>query len=324
MENVRPSYMQRVYVVIKEITILLVVVFLIRTFLFGLYQVPSGSMETTMLVGERFFGDKYTYFFRNPRVGEIIAFNDPTYSYSANRVMRLLQEYVWGPENWTKRIIGVPGDHIQGIIEQGKPVVYRNGQKLNEPYVNNLPLVYVLSADEETVRQHIMQEIEHTFPLNTYNPEGIHRLVNYMIKEYAIPKSFDPRYSIEQQPFYHMKISTLLKDAQGNIIYEGPHIPLTSHGKHKNTRKDEQYFNGTDEFDVHLGTNDYWLMGDNRLGSTDSRFYGPISGEYIHGRIVFRIWSIDSDASWWMLDIVRNPIQFWKRMRWNRFFQIIT
>ena len=40
---------------VQQIAFVLLVVFLIRTFVFGLYQVPTGSMETTMLVGERFF-----------------------------------------------------------------------------------------------------------------------------------------------------------------------------------------------------------------------------------------------------------------------------
>ena len=52
---------------ITEFLFLLMVVFLIRTFGFGLYQVPTGSMETTMLVGERFFADKFSYNFRKPR-----------------------------------------------------------------------------------------------------------------------------------------------------------------------------------------------------------------------------------------------------------------
>ena len=43
----------------------------------------------------------------------------------------------------------------------------------------------------------------------------------------------------------------------------------------------------------------------------------------IHGRIIFRIWSIDSDESWWIVDLIKYPIDFWKRVRWSRFFQII-
>src|SRR3972149_7564534 len=110
-----------------EIVGLLLVVFLIRTFIFGLYQVPTGSMETTMLIGERFFADKLTVWFLPVQHGDIISFNDPTYPYSNSSLMYLFQQYVWGPSNWTERVIGLPGDHLQGAIEDGKPVVYRNG-----------------------------------------------------------------------------------------------------------------------------------------------------------------------------------------------------
>src|SRR5579871_884059 len=84
---------------IKELAGLLIIVFLIRTFGFGLYQVPTGSMEVTMLVGERFFADKFTILFAKPSRGQIISFNDPLFPYSTNPVVRLFQEYVWGPSN---------------------------------------------------------------------------------------------------------------------------------------------------------------------------------------------------------------------------------
>src|SRR6476659_7982559 len=90
----------------------LAIAFLIRTFGYGLYQVPTGSMETTMLVGERFFADKLSTVFYSPTRGDIITFNDPTYDYSDNKFMNLWQNYVWGPSNWTKRLIAVPGDEI--------------------------------------------------------------------------------------------------------------------------------------------------------------------------------------------------------------------
>src|SRR5438128_7914663 len=96
---------------ISEFAFLLLIVFLIRTFGYGLYQVPTGSMETTMLVGERFFADKLTIWFNPPKRGEIIAFNDPRYNYSNNIFANWFQRYMWGPENLTKRVIGIPGDH---------------------------------------------------------------------------------------------------------------------------------------------------------------------------------------------------------------------
>ena len=83
----------------------------------------------------------------------------------------------------------------------------------------------------------------------------------------------------------------------------------------------KSYWNGSDEFSVILGPDEYWVMGDNRRNSSDSRVLGPIKEKHIHGRIVFRIWSIDSDEAWWILDLLKHPIDFWHRVRWNRFFQ---
>src|SRR5438105_14411633 len=102
-----------------EFVSLLLLVFVIRTFVFGLYIVPTGSMETTMLVGERFFADKFTVLFQEIKRGDIISLNDPTYEYSQNSIAQLFQRYVWGPQNITKRVIGIPGDHVRGTVEDG-------------------------------------------------------------------------------------------------------------------------------------------------------------------------------------------------------------
>jgi hypothetical protein len=65
-------------------------------------------------------------------------------------------------------------------------------------------------------------------------------------------------------------------------------------------------------------------MGDNRLGSKDSRFFGPIKRNFIHARIIFLIWSLDSDESWWIIDLLKHPIDFWKRIRLGRCLHWIT
>ena len=76
-------------------------------------------------------------------MGHIISLNSPLFQYSDNKLTRLFQEYVWGPQNLTKRIIGLPGDLIEGKVEEGRPVIYRNGQKMEEPYLNKYPLISV-------------------------------------------------------------------------------------------------------------------------------------------------------------------------------------
>lgn len=266
---------------IETIVIIVPIAFVIRTYFYGLYQVPTGSMETTMLVGERFFADKFTVLFWPPQRGDIITFNDPNFEYSDNTFMNLFQRYVWGPINWTKRVIGVPGDHVKGVIEDGKPVIYINGEKLDEPYLNHYPIVAVYR--------------EGTMPPWVY-------------------KTYDEQYAYDNQPFYTMNEYDVVKAqrlmqhyGQPWILY--PQTPIHRYGK------------SLDEFDIHLGPNQYWAMGDNRLGSGDSRYWGALDGKLIHGKIVLRLLSIDSDESWLILDILKHPIDFWKRVRWSRFFQ---
>ncbi|MGA9530610.1 MAG: signal peptidase I, partial [Candidatus Babeliales bacterium] len=134
---------------VKELVVLLLIVFLIRTFVFGLYQVPTGSMERTMLVGERFFANKLPSFINPIRQGDIISFNDPTYIYSKNPWIRLFQQYVAGPINWTKRAIAVGPAVVRGVIEEGHPVIYVNDVRLEEPYVNFYPLIGIWPDNKE-------------------------------------------------------------------------------------------------------------------------------------------------------------------------------
>ncbi|HZW61848.1 MAG TPA: signal peptidase I [Candidatus Babeliales bacterium] len=301
---------------VKEMAWLLLIVFLIRTFGFGLYQVPTGSMETTMLVGERFFADKFTYLFCDPQRGDIISMNDPVFEYSSNPIIRSYQEYVgwpiwpWGPANWTKRVIGVPGDHVKGVIEDGKPVVYLNGVKLDEPYLNKYPLLMMFNASgREEWRSYV--------PDKPFNDQPYYR-----VNERSIIHSYQlKRFNDEYLEFLVRNYTTIT--AHGLLLHE-PQKPISAESGTRHVGKDGvSYWTDSDEFDVKLGTNQYWLLGDNRRGSHDCRYFGPIERRLIHGRILFRIWSIDSDESWWIVDLIKHPIDFWKRMRWSRFFQMV-
>lgn len=308
----------------SEFCFLLVIVFLIRTFGFGLYQVPTGSMETTMLVGERFFADKLSYNFRSARHGEIIAFNDPSFKYSANPAMKIFQKYMWGPSNWTKRVVGIPGDVIRGAIEDGKPVVYRNGQKLDESYVNAYPLVSVYRRDLADIHHAIEDEIKKASRGYRIDKSKVAEYTQQRLEHEKTYRSYDSSVAYDQQPFYDLCEDRIVRDEQGNLELRIPGTPLPS--RNGNTAPDEtkNNWNGSDVYYLKLGANEYWCMGDNRLGSHDCRFFGPIKQEEIHGRIIFRIWSVDSDESWWIVDLIKHPINFWQRVRWSRFFQIMN
>lgn len=99
----------------------------IITFVVQAFEIPSGSMEDTLLIGDHVFVDRLTpaakaaYLgfllpYRNIHRGEVIVFLHPTEP----------GMYV------VKRIIGTPGDRIH--LEQGR--LFINGQPQNEPYLN--------------------------------------------------------------------------------------------------------------------------------------------------------------------------------------------
>lgn len=290
----------------KEMGTLLLIVFLIRTFGFGLYQVPSGSMETTMLIGERFFADKFTYLFSGPKRGDIISMNAPVYPYSSNTLVRLFEDYVWGPPNWTKRIIGLPGEIVEGKIEDGKPVIYINGAKFDEPYVNKYPLIAVYKVDPSGLFQH----------MHGRSMDDFWRNITFY--------SYDPLRSYIDQPFYaaYIQPQRVVFGVDNKPILMWPEEAIEPQ-KDLVVQPGKSYWDGSDRFYVELGPDEYWCMGDNRKGSKDCRCFGPVKRRLIHGKIVFLIWSIDSDESWWILDLLKHPIDFWKRIRWDRCLKLM-
>jgi len=318
---------------------LLLLVFLIRTFGFGLYQVPTGSMETTMLVGERFFADKFTPLFTTIKRKDIISFNEPLYPYSKNKLQRLWQQYVWGPSNWTKRVIGIPGDTIKGVIEDGKPIVYRNGKKLDEPYVNKYPLIQLWKANPLEI-QAILRQQTMNLAFTGVPQETLEKVASQSLNKYEEIRSYDPNKSYKNQPFYKIAESHIIKGTDGEPLLIYPDMAMAPKQAYMK-REGENYWSGSDEFQVKLGKNEYWLMGDNRRGSFDSRFFGPVNRDLIHGKIVFCILSImpsndyistnqSSLSQWWdwaksflLIDIIAHPISFWSRIRWRRCLRLV-
>ncbi len=134
----------------------IVLVFLIRTFILQAFWIPSGSMIPTLKVGDRVLVAKIWNYFKEPSRGSVYVFR-----YPEDRT-----------RDFIKRIIAIPGD----VVDIKSGVVYVNGQPVDEPYVKNRDIYTLKSGD-------LFPEVPFTVPEGRYFALGDNR-----------PSSRDSRY----------------------------------------------------------------------------------------------------------------------------------
>jgi signal peptidase I len=101
---------------------ILLVVLLIRSFLFEPFRIPSASMLPTLLVGDLIFVNKFAYGLRLPVLNnEILELGDPQRGDVV--VFRLPAD---PSTNYIKRLVGLPGDRITYVNRQ----IFVNGQAM--------------------------------------------------------------------------------------------------------------------------------------------------------------------------------------------------
>jgi len=127
---------------ITELIVIVMVVLLIRAFVAQAYNIPSGSMKPTLLVGDFILVNKLVYRFSEPQRGDIVVFKYPI-----------------DPNiDFIKRIIALPGEEVEVRNNQ----VFINGKPL--------PLIEVGRGEENGVRKVIYEEVL---------PEGIKHKVQF-------------------------------------------------------------------------------------------------------------------------------------------------
>lgn len=201
----------------------ILVVFLLRSFLFEPFRIPSGSMIPTLHVGDLILVNKFDYGVRLPVINKkIIEVGNP------ERGDVMVFRFPHNPsQDYIKRVVGLPGDKVEYLDKQ----LFINGEKV------------------ATV------------------PDG---------------QFFDP-----DRAQYYGKSREKLGAAEHEVIVNDAVPPGISPG-FLNTHPGACQYSGRGVVCT-VPAGNYFVMGDNRDNSEDSRYWGFVPDENIVGRAFF-IW----------------------------------
>ncbi len=226
-------------------------------------------------------------------------------------------------ENYIKRCIGIGGDTVSMINSQ----VYVNGQAaVNPPESQTTYLVVTNGTDlnpqalfDLRIESQRQSDIEYVFTMT----EELANKVASWSNVTAVKPIISPMDSPEMGIFPEEVNLNWNRDNFGPILIpkKGWTVNLDSatmpfyeraitiyEGNTLETKSDGYYVNGQKSDSYTFKMDYYWMMGDNRHSSSDSRYWGFVPEDHIVGKALFVWLSLDKQGS------------FIDKVRWNRIF----
>lgn len=232
-------------------------------------------------------------------------------------------------ENYVKRGIGMPGDTLQIINRQ----VYLSGKRAENP--ERLQYTYKVFTDGSSINQRILNRLNIT-EVNPSNKPG----------QFDISLTEETKQELEKLPFVK-KIEILNEEAGkwhpeifpfdnaykwnrdnfGPLYIPQKDVPIqlnvknivlyerlirTYEGNDLQVRDGNIIINGMMTSTYTPRMDYYWMMGDNRHNSADSRYWGFVPEDHIVGKAEFVWLSLDQNKSW-----------LGGKIRWSRLFSIV-
>jgi signal peptidase I len=204
------------------------IVFLLRSFLFEPFKIPTGSMIPTLHIGDLILVNKFTYGVRLPVINKkIVPVNDP------QRGDVMVFRYPPNPNvDYIKRVIGVPGDEVSYLNKK----LAINGKPLSKDVLPDF-------LEEDTMRY--TKQFEEAIELANGGVKK-HKILNDEQRPAMIPGVED--FAFKQNCSYSIE----------GVVCKVP-------------------------------AGHYFMMGDNRDNSLDSRYWGFVPENNIVGR-AFYVW----------------------------------
>ena len=328
---------------------ILILAISVRVFIIEIFAIPSGSMENTLLVGDKVLVSKLNYGPSMPKSPNEIPWINLFYYLSANKTTNLDSPYwdycrlsgfssvkygdvivfihpLWGKRDnyFIKRCVGIPGDTLQ-IIDG---VVFANRQEISVS--DHAKQLYQMKINDRTEFRKMTESLDleiwgnnsadakGNIKLNLTGLQQIQLLNQKCVNSVSIRKVEN-----DSSQWVYPKDRKLAWtiDNYGPVVIprKGTKINLTpiSFLVYRQTidklekviiseKSGVYYLNGLPATTYTFLHNYYFMMGDNRYNSNDSRFWGFVPEENIVGKASIVLFSND-----------------WNGIRWNRILKRI-
>ncbi len=365
----------------------LVVSTLIKIFWFQLYAIPTGSLEKTLLIGDRLFVSKLSYgpqmpitpiafplahhtlpFTKNTPAylewikwepkrlagfgdverDDIVVFNFPVgdtvllgnenpdyYAHIRMFGRKAVDEKFTKrvrpldkKENFVKRCVAIPGDTLE--IKDSRVYVNSKAQKAYKGleyqyFVNNgnVP-INPKTFEKLELNSHDVQLVQGGYILTLTDEKA--RKIKAMPSVKEIEKIISNKNQYHSSIFPHDSTFKWNQDNFGPLIIpkQGMTIELTPENiilyrrvmqayEYNNYKEKDGkiYINGKQVDKYTFKQDYYWMMGDNRHNSADSRMWGFVPKDHVVGKPVLIFYSLDEEKS------------FPSNIRWDRFFKLV-
>jgi len=140
------------------ITTTAIIVLFITTFVIQAVEIPTGSMKSTLQIGDHLFVNRFVYGITPGFLGKLFPYKEPEYGDVI--VFKYPKDLSMA---YVKRLIGMPGDTVEMI---GR-TVYINGETLSENY-------NVKTYEDGDVIDHVANDPEKKYEIQYFNPNSAH------------------------------------------------------------------------------------------------------------------------------------------------------
>ena len=228
-------------------------------------------------------------------------------------------------ENYVKRCVGLPGQTLQ-IKDH---IIYLDGKANKEP--DNVQYTYRVKL-RQRLDDDIMKDLGITMEdLTSLNTSGYMPMTKYAVEELSKRKDLVESIELNTEasdldiyplngnlhwtrdnygPIWIPKKGESIELTLENLpIYERP--IRTYEGNDLEVKDGKIYINGKVATKYTFKLDYYWMMGDNRHNSLDSRYWGFVPEDHIVGKPIFIWWSSDPDR------------HGFSGIRWNRLFRFV-